>query len=71
MKKKTQKILGLSEERKEEILKEVGKVLDYQFETYTWDNMIDDADLPRFGFTNLEIAWAKRNICYYGVYSLK
>lgn len=44
---------------KEHILNQVGKALDAQFEMYTWDKMIDDADL-----TDEEKVWAKENVCY-------
>ncbi len=39
------------------VLYRVSKALNLQFETYTWENMIDDCDL-----TPAEAKWAKKNI---------
>jgi len=44
---------------KEFILNRVGKALDCQFETYTWEDMLNDCDL-----TQEELEWAKENIGY-------
>jgi len=42
------------------ILELVGKALNYQFETYSWEKMIDDTT----GLTKREKEWAKKNIDY-------
>jgi hypothetical protein len=45
---------------KDYILERVGKALDYQFEIYSWDNMINDID----DLTEEEKQWAKEHISY-------
>jgi hypothetical protein len=47
---------------KKYILHRIGKALDYQFEIYSWEQMIDDA--LDGDFSEEEIKWAKENICY-------
>ena len=44
---------------RESILNKVGKALDYQFETYTWEDMLKDCEL-----TPEEFEWARENISY-------
>ena len=44
---------------KEHILNRVSKALDYQFDIYTWEDMLKDCEL-----TQKELAWAKENIGY-------
>lgn len=44
---------------KDYILKRVGRALDYQFELYSWEDMLKDCDL-----TQKELAWAKEHIGY-------
>jgi len=41
------------------ILNQVSKALDYQFELYSWEDMLNDCDL-----TIEELEWAKENIGY-------
>jgi hypothetical protein len=48
--------------KKERILDVVGRGLDYQFEIYRWEQMIDD--VMDGEFTNEEIQWAKEHISY-------
>ena len=38
----------------------VSKALDYQFEGYSWESMIDDID----DLTNEERKWAKEHLTY-------
>ena len=44
---------------KEYILNRVGKALDYQFETYSWYDMLNDCEL-----TPEELEWAKEHTSY-------
>lgn len=52
----------MDDNRKQYILNRVGKGLDYQFEIYSWFQMIND--VLKEDFTEEEIKWAKENICY-------
>ena len=45
---------------KAHILNQVGQALDCQFQSYTWEDMIDDID----NLTKEEKEFAKENICY-------
>jgi hypothetical protein len=53
----------LTHDRKQEILRQVNKGLEWQFETYSWSHMINDA-LSGIGFTKEEIEWAKDHTGY-------
>ncbi len=55
--------MKIDKDRQADILQAVAKALDWQFEGYSWDNMIDDV-LELDSFTAREIAWAKENISY-------
>jgi hypothetical protein len=55
--------MKLTKERKQEILRHISKGLEWQFESYTWANMIDDCLLDTL-FTKEEIKWAKYNTGY-------
>ena len=44
---------------KEMVLHKVGKALDYQFESYSWFDMLNDSDL-----TEEELEYAKEHISY-------
>jgi hypothetical protein len=46
----------------ERILDVVSRALDYQFEIYRWEQMIDD--VMDGDFTGEEIQWAKEHIIY-------
>ena len=46
----------------ERILDVVSRALDYQFEIYRWEQMIDD--VMDGDFTEEEIQWAKEHIIY-------
>jgi hypothetical protein len=54
----------ISKERKQEILRQINKGLEWQFESYTWADMIDDCMDNGLGFTKEEINWAKNNTGY-------
>jgi len=54
--------MKLTNKRKQEILRTVNKGLEWQFESYTWSQMI--ADCMEVGFTKEEIAWAKYHTGY-------
>ena len=41
------------------VLNRVSKGLEYQFEGYTWFDMLDDC-----GLSPEELTWAKEHICY-------
>lgn len=56
--------MKLTKERKQEILRQVNKALEWQFETYTWADMINDCMDNGLGFTKAEIEWAKNNTGY-------
>lgn len=45
---------------KERTLEVVGMALNYQFDTYSWHDMIDDIT----GLSDEEKDWAKEHICY-------
>lgn len=50
----------LNEDRKQEILRQINKALEYQFETYSWFDMIKD--IP--DLTEEERKWASENTGY-------
>lgn len=50
----------LNEDRKQEILRQVNKALEFQFETYSWFDMIKD--IP--DLTEEERKWASENTGY-------
>jgi hypothetical protein len=50
----------INQERKQEILRQVNKALEFQFETYSWANMIND--IP--DLTAEERKWAEENTGY-------
>jgi hypothetical protein len=50
----------INQERKQEILRQVNKALEFQFETYSWANMIND--IP--DLTVEERKWAEENTGY-------
>jgi hypothetical protein len=50
----------INNDRKQEILRQVNKALEYQFETYSWFDMIKD--IP--DLSEEEIKWASENTGY-------
>jgi hypothetical protein len=54
--------MKISNERKQEILRRVNKGLEWQFEIYSWADMITDCLC--IDFTLEEIEWAKENTGY-------
>lgn len=44
---------------KDYVLNRVSKGLEYQFESYTWFDMLEDCNL-----TPEELKWAQEHICY-------
>jgi hypothetical protein len=55
--------MKLTNKRKQEILRQVNKGLEWQFDTYSWSNMISDCMLSP-EFSKEEIEWAKENTGY-------
>jgi hypothetical protein len=55
--------MKIPKDRKQEILRQVNKGLECQFEIYSWANMIDDC-LSEREFSKEEIDWAKNNTGY-------
>ena len=53
----------MTNKRKQEILRQINKGLEWQFETYTWANMVNDCLLIN-DFTKKEIEWAKIHTGY-------
>ena len=53
----------ITADRKQEILRQVNRGLEWQFESYTWASMIDDVMITD-RFTKEEITWAKENTGY-------
>jgi len=50
----------IDKDRKQEILRQVNKALEFQFETYSWADMI--SDIP--DLTPEEVKWASENTGY-------
>ena len=50
----------IDKDRKQEILRQINKALEFQFETYSWADMI--SDIP--DLTPEEVKWASENTGY-------
>jgi hypothetical protein len=53
----------MTKKRQQEILYRVNRGLEFQFDTYSWAHMIEDA-LSSMEFTRDEIEWAKEHTGY-------